>query len=234
MDPILIPRYGKLSLVGLSLNQAEKAISEYFRTKAPGVEPSIQLSRLRDVQVLILGNIVAPGIYTMSAGSNVLSALNIAGGIDEKGSYRRIEHRRGVQIVNIVDLYEILIDGNFDYGNQFRSGDVLLVKSSYKNIPVTGAVANEAIYEILPEENLMDAINFAGGLTEDYLGYGSLLIKRSDLKGSNYINILDSDYENTNLEPRDSILIPSFKNEIDAAKVVHISGRVKTLVLIFL
>ena len=54
-----------------------------------------------------------------------------------------------------------------------------------------------------------------------------MLIKRSDLRGSRYINILDSDYEDTILEPRDSVLVPSFKNEIDSAKVVHISGRVK-------
>ena len=224
---ILIPKYGKVSLVGLSLNQAEKAVSEYFLTKAPSVEPAIQLSRLRDVQILILGNIVSPGIYTMSAGSNVLSALNVAGGINEKGSYRRIEHKRNGQIINVVDLYDLLIKGNFDYSNQFRSGDVLLVQSSYKNIPISGAVANEGIFELIPGEKLMDAINFAGGLTEDYLGYGSLLIKRSDLRGSRYINILDSDYEDTILEPRDSVLVPSFKNEIDSAKVVHISGRVK-------
>jgi polysaccharide export outer membrane protein len=224
---ILIPKYGKVSLVGLSLNQAEKSVSEYFLTKAPSVEPAIQLSRLRDVQILILGNIVSPGIYTMSAGSNVLSALNVAGGINEKGSYRRIEHKRNGQIINVVDLYDLLIKGNFDYSNQFRSGDVLLVQSSYKNIPISGAVANEGIFELIPGEKLMDAINFAGGLTEDYLGYGSLLIKRSDLRGSRYINILDSDYEDTILEPRDSVLVPSFKNEIDSAKVVHISGRVK-------
>ncbi len=224
---ILIPKYGKVSLVGLSLNQAEKSVSEYFLTKAPSVEPAIQLSRLRDVQILILGNIVSPGIYTMSAGSNVLSALNVAGGINEKGSYRRIEHKRNGQIINVVDLYDLLIKGNFDYSNQFRSGDVLLVQSSYKNIPISGAVANEGIFELLPGEKLMDAINFAGGLTEDYLGYGSLLIKRSDLRGSRYVNILDSDYEDTILEPRDSVLVPSFKNEIDSAKVVHISGRVK-------
>ena len=70
-----------------------------------------------------------------------------------------------------------MIKGNFDYSNQFRSGDVLLVQSSYKNIPISGAVANEGIFELIPGEKLMDAINFAGGLTEDYLGYGSLLIK---------------------------------------------------------
>ena len=224
---ILIPKYGKVSLVGLSLNQAEKSVLDYFQTKAPSVEPAIQLSRLRDVQVLILGNIVSPGIYTMSAGSNVLSALNIAGGIDEKGSYRRILHKRNGQTINVVDLYDLLIKGNFDYSNQFRSGDVLLVQSSYKNIPISGAVANEGIFELMPGEKLIDAINYAGGLTEDYLGYGSLLIKRSDLKGSKYINILDSDYEETILQPRDSVLVPSFKNEIDSAKVVHISGRVK-------
>ena len=224
---LLIPRYGKVSVVGLTLSQAENAISEYFKSKAPGVDPSVQLGKLRDVQVLILGNIVSPGIYTLSAGSNILSALNVAGGITEKGSYRRIEHRRNGQLLNVVDLYNILIKGDFDYSIQFRSGDVILVTSSYKNIPVSGAVAREAIYEILPNEKLIDAIDFAGGFTEDYLGYGSLLIKRSDLRGSKYINLKENAYEETILEPRDSILVPSFKNEIDSAKVVHISGRVK-------
>ena len=79
----------------------------------------------------------------------------------------------------------------------------------------------------MPNEKLIDAIDFAGGFTEDYLGYGSLLIKRSDLRGSKYINLKENAYEETILEPRDSILVPSFKNEIDSAKVVHISGRVK-------
>ena len=169
---LLIPRYGKVSVVGLTLSQAENAISEYFKSKAPGVDPSVQLGKLRDVQVLILGNIVSPGIYTLSAGSNILSALNVAGGITEKGSYRRIEHRRNGQLLNVVDLYNILIKGDFDYSIQFRSGDVILVTSSYKNIPVSGAVAREAIYEILPNEKLIDAIDFAGGFTGDYLGYG--------------------------------------------------------------
>lgn len=224
---LLIPKYGKINLVGLTLNQAEKAINDYFKTKAPSVQPSIQLSRLRDVQILILGNIVSPGIYTLSAGSNILSALNVAGGINEKGSYRRVEHKRNGELLNVVDLYSILIDGNFDYSTQFRSGDVIIVKSSYKNIPVSGAVAREGIFEILPSETLIDAINFAGGFTEDYLGYGSLLIKRSDLRGSKYINLKDSEYNSTILEPRDSVLVPSFKNEIDSARIVHIQGRVK-------
>jgi protein involved in polysaccharide export with SLBB domain len=224
---ILIPKYGKVSLAGLSLDQAEKSISAFFQTKAPSVEPTIQLSKLRDVQILILGNIISPGIYTLSAGSNILSALNVAGGIDDKGSYRRIEHKRNGSILKIVDLYNILINGNFDYSTQFRSGDVILVKSSYKNIPVSGAVANEAIFEILPDETLMDAINYAGGFTEDYLGYGSLLVKRSDLRGSKYVNFKDNSYEDVILKPRDSVLVPSFKNEIDSARVVHISGRVK-------
>lgn len=224
---ILIPKYGKVSLAGLSLDQAEKSISAFFQTKAPSVEPTIQLSKLRDVQILILGNVVSPGIYTLSAGSNILSALNVAGGIDDKGSYRRIEHKRNGSILKIVDLYNILINGDFDYSTQFRSGDVILVKSSYKNIPVSGAVANEAIFEILPDETLIDAINYAGGFTEDYLGYGSLLVKRSDLRGSKYVNFKDNSYEDVILKPRDSVLVPSFKNEIDSAKVVHISGRVK-------
>ena len=42
------------------------------------------------MQVIMLGSIENPGVYTISGGSNVLHALNVAGGIAKNGSYRSI------------------------------------------------------------------------------------------------------------------------------------------------
>ena len=75
---IIIPKYGKLQIAGLTLSQASTKFEEFFNTKALGSEAYIQLNKIRDMQIVILGEVYLPGIYTMSGGSNILSAINVA------------------------------------------------------------------------------------------------------------------------------------------------------------
>ena len=64
------------------------------------------------MQILVMGGVESPGIYTISGGSSILSALNVAGGVSKEGSFRKIEQRRGGEKVKIIDLYDILIFGD--------------------------------------------------------------------------------------------------------------------------
>ena len=115
----------------------------------------------------MLGGIESPGIYTISGGSSILSALNVAGGIADNGSFRKIELRRGGNVIHTVDLYDIFIFGKFDSTFTLRSGDSIFVSPSSLNIPVSGGVNNSAIYEALPNQTIAEMINFAGGFSEN-------------------------------------------------------------------
>ena len=89
-----IPEFGKVYVAGKSLSDAEALISAFIDLKTVGVSSYLSLAKVRDIQVLMLGGIESPGIFTISGGSSVLSALNVAGGISDNGSYRKIDVKR--------------------------------------------------------------------------------------------------------------------------------------------
>ncbi|MFL2723718.1 MAG: polysaccharide biosynthesis/export family protein [Gammaproteobacteria bacterium] len=96
---ILIPDFGKVNIAGKSLSAAEEIIKVYINESSVGVTSFLTLSKVRDVQILMLGGVESPGIYTVSGGSSILSVLNVAGGISQNGSYRDIELRRNGETV---------------------------------------------------------------------------------------------------------------------------------------
>ena len=114
------------------------------------------------MNLLIVGNVKFPGMYTMSGGSTILSLIYAAGGIDENGTYRAIQHKRNNEIIQVIDLYEILINGNLNFKNLPRSGDAFVVIPKGPEIRVSGSFARPAIYESKTTETLQIILNNAG------------------------------------------------------------------------
>jgi polysaccharide biosynthesis/export protein len=226
---VLLAGYGKIELGGLTINQAEKKITDFFRIKAPAITPYIQVSKQRDTQILVMGFVEAPGIYTLSSGSNVIGALDVAGGISDTGSYRNITLKRNGKVINIIDLYDLFVFGNFDHTLQLRSGDVLYVNPKGISIPVTGGINNPAIYEIKGSESAADVITFAGGFAAEHIGYDYLNLQRVSLDNTKIMKIAKKDLASTKIFSRDSLIIPSFATDVNSAlsKVVKVVGRVK-------
>lgn len=223
---ISIEKVGKVNVAGKTLIEAEKAIIQYIETAAFGVDAFVSLSKIRDVQVIMLGHVYSPGIFTLSGGSNILSALNIAGGIKETGSYRKIEHRRNGNLINTIDLYDLMIFGEFDTANVLRSGDTILVAPSQMQITVSGGVNQPAVYEALESETVSNLIEYASGFSEYYAGFSSVLVSRISPSKSEIIEIPDINLKEFKLQPRDSIQVPSYKNDIQIVKTISIKGMV--------
>ena len=76
----------KVFVRGLEFREASKAIQSALDSTMIGVNATTTLSGLRDVQVFLLGEVSSPGLYTLSGSSNILHALNVAGGISQNGS----------------------------------------------------------------------------------------------------------------------------------------------------
>ena len=57
---------GKVVIAGLSLNDASQLIKSKVNTAFIGNEAFISLSEIRDVNILVTGNAVNPGIYTLT------------------------------------------------------------------------------------------------------------------------------------------------------------------------
>ncbi len=107
----------------------------------------VSLSAVRQIGVLVVGNVKKPGRKTLSAFHNVLDALNHAGGIKKDGSLRQIKLvRRGHSTV--IDLYTLLLDGAPDIDFLLKDGDRLIVPPIGPSVAIAGAVKRPGIYEI--------------------------------------------------------------------------------------
>ena len=200
---INIPEIGKVFVSGLSLDDVSKLIKAKISAAYIGVEAFITLINIRDIQVLVTGNAYNPGIYTLNGNSNILHALSMAGGINENGSYRKIDLIRNNEVIKSVDLYDIFIFGKSGFGERLRSGDSILVRPSMKMVTISGAVKRPALFELTEDNNLSDLIEYAEGFA-DNANLESLRIERplkeetifidiSDLNQLSYIDVRSSD-----------------------------------------
>jgi len=161
---ISLPDIGKITIAGLSVNEASKLIKSKVNSAFIGTEAYISLSEIRDVNVLISGNAENPGIYTLSGNSNILHALSVSGGINEYGSLREINLIRDNEAIESLDLYDLLINGEYDLKKRLRSGDVIFVEPRKNVVTINGAVKRPAKYEVLNEQNLFSIISYANGM----------------------------------------------------------------------
>ena len=164
---INLPDIGQINLAGLSLGEASKLIKSKVNQAYIGTDSFISLENIRDVSVLLAGDVFNPGVYTLNGSSNMLHALNVAGGIGGFGSYRSIKLIRNEKVIETLDIYDILIEGKSTSKNRLRSGDIIFVDPRINVITIEGAFKRPFRYELLADENISNAISYANGITID-------------------------------------------------------------------
>lgn len=137
----------------------------------------VSLESVRQVNVLVVGNVRKPGRQTLTVFHTALDALMQADGIDKNGSLRQIKLVRDGR-TTMVDLYGLLIHGSSGMDLALRDGDRLIVPPLGPTIAVAGGVKRPGIYEILPALkgmkhapeksseflSMQEALDMAGGL----------------------------------------------------------------------
>ena len=164
---INIPDIGIVKLSGLSLNEASRFIKAKVADAFIGTEAYVTLSEIRDINVLISGNAFNPGIYTLNGNSNILHALSMAGGINKYGSYRNILHLRNNEVIGKLDIYNLLISGQYNFETNLKSGDVIFVDTVGNLVELIGAFKRPGYYELSEDESLSQAVFFANGISKN-------------------------------------------------------------------
>ena len=162
---ISFPDIGQIIIAGLSLDEASRLIQSKVSSAYIGTEAFINLAEIRDVNILVTGNAQNPGIYTLTGNSNILHAISAAGGISEYGSLRKINLLRNNTIIESLDVYDLLIDGQYNLKKRLRSGDVVFIEARKKIVTIDGAVNRPAKYEVTNEQNLDSIIKYANGIS---------------------------------------------------------------------
>lgn len=161
---VSLPEAGPVLVSGKSLGEVQFAVQRVMRTQFRDVSADVSIARLRTVRVYVVGEVAAPGAYDISSLSTPLNALFAAGGITARGSLRSLKHYRGKQLVQEVDAYDLLLHGVRSDVQQLQSGDTLLVSPVGPQVTIEGMVRRPAVYELLHETSLADALQLAGGI----------------------------------------------------------------------
>ncbi len=159
-----LPEVGPLLVAGKSLAEVQESVQKTLRTQFRDVSADVSLSRLRTIRVYVVGDVVRPSAYDIGSLSTPLNALFAAGGPTGRGSLRILKHFRGNQLVQVVDVYDLLLHGVKGDIQRLENGDTVMVPPLGAEITLEGMVRRPAIYEQKDEKSLADAIALAGGL----------------------------------------------------------------------
>ena len=161
---VSLPEVGPLLVSGKSLADVQQSVQHVLRGQFRDISADVSLSRLRTIRVYVVGDVTNPGAYDISSLSTPLNALFSAGGPTSRGSLRIVKHYRGNDLVQLVDLYDLLLHGVKANIDRLENGDTVLVPPIGPQVTLEGMVRRPAIYELKDEQDLDSVLNLAGGL----------------------------------------------------------------------
>lgn len=162
---IVIPQVGAVAVGGLTFSQAERAIASRLGSLLKRFDVHVAMARLRTMKVYVVGEVVRPGAYEVSALATVSNAVYAACGPSRSGSLRQVRLVRGGQVRAELDFYQFLMWGDRSQDHRLQAGDVIVVPPLGPVAAISGAVKRPAIYELKPGVRLSDLLQLAGGLT---------------------------------------------------------------------
>jgi polysaccharide biosynthesis/export protein len=162
---VYIPQVGNVMVAGIEFKQ----LPEYLRSQLGRVfrnfDLSVNMGQLRSIQIYVVGQARQPGTYTVSSLSTMVTVLFASGGPSAKGSMRRVQLKRGAQVVTELDLYSFLMNGDKSQDVRLLPEDVLYIPPVGPQIAAAGSLKNPAIYELKNEKSLGELLQLAGGLS---------------------------------------------------------------------
>lgn len=167
---INIPGIGVLNVAGKTIEQATLAIKKRLAANNyaidRGTSVHVTLGDIRTISVILQGELVKPGTYSLPSLSTAFDALFSAGGPSDIGSFRNIEIIRNNKIVSKLDLYDFIVNGSRKSNIVLRDQDIIHVPPYGIHVELKGEVKVPAIFETIPGEKLQDIINYSGGFAD--------------------------------------------------------------------
>lgn len=128
---------------------------------------SVSLSQIRSIKVNIVGEVVAPGSYTLPSFATLFNALYAAGGVNSIGTLRSIRVYRHSEEVAVLDVYDYLLHGKYQANIRLQENDMIMVGPYDQFIRVRGKVKRNRIFEMKRGETLQQLLRMSGGFTGD-------------------------------------------------------------------
>ncbi len=220
---ITVPGYGPIHLAGLTVAGAQSKIRSTLGSRYASSSLKLSVGQTRSILINVMGEVKAPGTYTLSAFATVFHALYMAGGINDLGTLRNIKVFRGGKLVTVVDVYEYILNGRLAGNIRLHENDVIVVGPYDCLVGVQGNVKRPMFYEMRPSESVAQVIKYAGGFTGDAYKKSIRLVRKSGERFSVH-NVDEFDQSSFKLADGDAITVDGMINRYE--NMVEVKGAV--------
>lgn len=220
---IIVEKIGPVAVAGLTVEQAQAKVSAQMGQHYQGSSIKLTIGQTRTVVVNVLGEVVNPGTYTLSAFATVFNALYLAGGITELGTLRNILVSRNGKIVSKIDVYDYILNGKLTGNILLQDNDAIIVGTYDVLVHIKGAIKRPMYYEMKEGETLKSLLTYAGGYKSE-ANKNVVTVDRKSDDGLKVHTVEEWDFANFVVQDGD---IVSIKNIIGRYQnMVEVSGSV--------
>ena len=167
---INVPYAGLMAIGGITVEQASIKISQalqrsgYATLRSGETKLQLSVSQYRTFPVTVIGA-KAPGTFMVSSVANAFHALHMAGGPAKRGSYREIELIRKGQIIQKIDLYAFMVEGDQKQFLNLQENDIINIPAYEKRVTLKGEIKTPGFFELKNGESLAKLLKYSGGFT---------------------------------------------------------------------
>ncbi len=220
---VTIPGYGPVHVAGLTVESAQSRIRHSVGTYYQSSEIRTTLGQTRTILVNVMGEVRAPGTYTLSAFATVFHALYRAGGISDLGTLRSIKVFRQGRQISVVDVYEFILNGRLAGNVRLQDNDVIQVGPYESIVDISGRVKRPMAYELRKDESLATLLKYSGGFANDAYRK-SLRVLRNNGRMKSVFNVSEFDMSEFKMCDGDEVSVDTMINRYE--NMVEVKGAV--------
>lgn len=235
---VTVPNVGPIQVSGLTVSAAQSRIRGKMGKFYTDSDIKVTVGQTRTIIVNVMGEVMAPGTYTLSAFSTVFNALYMAGGISDLGTLRNVKVIRNGRQISVVDIYEFILNGRLSGNVRLQDNDVVQVGAYECIVDISGRVKRPMAYEMRKTESLATLLKYSGGFTGDaYKKLIRVLRKSEDLKS--VYNVEEFELSDFKMDDGDSVIVDSiinrYKNMVEVRGAVyrpgmyHLGGKISSV-----
>ena len=224
---VTIEGYGPVNVSGLTVAQANARLRGTLGSRYRSSRVKLTVGQTKTIMVNVMGEVKAPGTYTLSAFATVFHALYMAGGTNDLGTLRNIKVYRNNRLVTVVDIYDYILNGKLTGNVRLSDNDVIVVGPYDCLVTVTGKVKRPMIYEMKKNESVNSILKYSGGFTGDAYKK-SVRVNRKTGREYAVYNVGEFDFSSFRVDDGDSIsvdsILPRYANTVEVKGAVFRPG----------
>ena len=224
---VTIEGYGPVNVSGLTVAQANARLRNTVGSRYRSSRVKLTVGQTKTIMVNVMGEVKAPGTYTLSAFATVFHALYMAGGTNDLGTLRNIKVYRNNRLVTVVDIYDYILNGKLTGNVRLADNDVIVVGPYDCLVTVTGKVKRPMIYEMKKNESVNSLLKYSGGFAGDAYKK-SVRVNRKTGREKSVYNVEEFDFANFRIDDGDSVsvdsILPRYANTVEIKGAVFRPG----------